>query len=325
MRATFLKWLPVFLLSVPGSMLGSLSNCRQAGEWRVDFLYLHPSVSNDWAYVTLWDPAVDPDNNSGSVAYQQCVFGWDPGFELSFCQTIDCLDLKASYKWWESKMFAEVEGVVTSGFLATRLSLLEPFGEGRFSMEIESQVFDIACGRNYAFKNIPLKLSPYLGIKAALIKDKLYSTWINSLAINDSFFLGEENLSQTFKGVGPKICLDWESFLCSWGDINISILGSIESAYLWGFWKIEDKFVDSFATEISLNTSKRKLTSFVLSNSLGVSFSKAVCAERCFFKWGVEYASEGWFNHLQIFSNISGSQSNNLFVQSFNFYVAFVY
>lgn len=279
-----------------------------------DFLYWYTAETVDWAFTLESTP------NTLKTEYKTFTFDWAPGFRVGagYNMKHDQWDTQASYTWFKSKAVAHTSGSVTSAFLAARLSLLEPFSTGRASLNLRYDIFDWDLGRSFLVSDY-LVLRPAIGFKGGWINQFIDSFWTIPNFINLFLFAAEENLKHRFSGAGPKggVSMKW-----CFGDIQehaFSIIGLFETGYLWGHWKIKDRFIDNLLTQILIKTSERNFGALVLHSSLGFGWDCNFNHDRNHIGFKLAYEIEDWFNHFQIFSDTSGSQNNDLILQGFNF------
>lgn len=274
----------------------------------VNGLYWYTSESIDWAFTR------HNEGNSVCTSYKSLVFDWAPGFRvgLGYNMEHDQWDTQASYTWFQSKASGAANGPIIPGFLAARLSLLEPFSKGSTNIRLHYNMFDWDLGRAF-FVSSHLLVRPSIGIKAGWINQEIHSHW--TLFTDLLPIVAQENLKQRCAGGGPK-----GGVTCNWCFGNtqnqfFSLIGAFDVGYLWSHWSIRDKFIDNLNTPIYLKTTPRNFGSFVLHAFLGIGWDCNFDCNRSHFGCKLGYEIEDWFNQLQIFSNISGAQNNDLILQ----------
>jgi hypothetical protein len=272
----------------------------------VNALYWQTAEAIDWAYTR--------SGNSTALesTYHTFSFDWAPGFRvgLGYNMEHDQWDSQASFTWFQAHAAASSDGpIIVPGFLAARLSLLEPFVSGKANINLHYNLFDWDVGRLFLVSN-HLGLRPSIGMKAGWITQKIHSHWVVVGSI-----LAEENLKHSFKGGGPKggVTSRWQ--LGCLNKHSFSLIGTFEAGYLWGHWSIRDGYIDSLLTTISAATTPRSFGSVVLHSFLGLGWEFNFDRDRAHFEFKLGYELEDWFNQLQIFTNINGAQNNDLILQ----------
>ena len=94
---------------------------------------------------------------------------------------------------------------------------------------------------------------------------------------------------------------------------TLSLLANFEAGYLWGHWSIHDEFTDSLTQKIFLKTTPRNYGSIVFHSFMGLGWDSKLKRTQVALKIG--YEIEDWFNQCQFFTDISGSQNNDLILQ----------
>ena len=138
-------------------------------------LYWYTGETMDWAFTLA------QNQNTVQTVYQTFVFDWAPGFSVGFGYNMehDQWDTQASYTWFQSRASDHAGGgSVTSGFLAARPSLLEPFSTGKANMNIHYNMFDWDLGRQF-FITQHLSLRPSIGLKGGWIDQSIHTKWQN--------------------------------------------------------------------------------------------------------------------------------------------------
>lgn len=272
----------------------------------VSALYWYTAEAIDWAYTR------SGDTTFLESTYETFTFNWAPGFRvgLGYNMEHDGWDSQASFTWFQSYATAASDGpIIVPGFLAARLSLLEPFLSGKANVNIHYNMFDWDVGRSF-FVSRHLSLRPSIGMKAGWISQKIHSHWIV-----DPLIIAEENIKHSFKGGGPKggVASQWQL-----GHLRkhfFSLIGTFEVSYLWGHWSIHDRYIDSLLTLIDAATTPRSFGSIVLHSFLGFGWDVDFDRDRSHAAFKLGYEIEDWLNQLQIFTNINGAQNNDLILQ----------
>ncbi|NGX49347.1 MAG: hypothetical protein K940chlam5_00945 [Candidatus Anoxychlamydiales bacterium] len=277
-------------------------------------LYWHTSETLDWAFT------LKPNQSSLQTTYKTFSFDWDPGFciGLGYNMEHDLWDTQVKYTRFQSKATDHTSGSVMPAFLAARLSLLEPFSTGKASLNLNYNIFDWDLGRNLLVSKY-LFFRPSIGLRGGWIHQDINSNWTIPNFLNLFFFSASENLKQKFHGVGPKGGVTGKWCFGTIRKHSFSFIGQFEAGYLWGHWSIRDRYVDNLATIIHLITLDRNFGSLVLHSFMGFGWDCNFNHDRSHFNLKLGYEIEDWLNHLQIFSDASGAQNNDLILQGLNF------
>ena len=290
-------------------LIGNLSASEKTVDLFAKAIYWYTSETTDWAFTLADTP------NTVKTVYQTLVFEWAPGFSVGLGYTMehDQWDTQASYTWFQSKASAHAgNGSITPGFLAARLSDLEPFSTGKANMHIHYNIFDWDVGRKFCVTQA-LSLRPSIGLKGGWINQTIHSHWT---LFRLPGFTAAENLKQTFQTAGPKggIAGKW-----CFGHVQkhfFSLLAAFEAGYLWGHWSIHDQFTDALSQLIYLKTTPRNYGSVVFHSFMGLEWDYRWSCTHVALKFG--YEIEDWLNQSQFFTDISGSQNGDLILQGLN-------
>jgi hypothetical protein len=276
----------------------------------VDFLYWYTSETIDWAF----DIPISP--NPATTTYKTIAFDWAPGFRvgLGYNMFHDQWDTQASYTWFQSKATDHTSGRVESAFFAARISLLEPFQTGKVRLDLHYNMFDWDLGRRFLVSSC-LSLRPLIGIKAGWIDQTIRTKW----TIGDIPFIGlftaKEVLKNNFRGGGPKGGVHGKWILGNVNRHQFSLIGNFEAAYMWGHWTIRDEFFDIFNTHTFAKVDDRNFGAFVLGGIMGLGWDFNFDKTRSHFALKICYEIQDWFNQVQLFTNTSGGQNNDLILQ----------
>jgi hypothetical protein len=278
-----------------------------------DLLCWYASETVDWAFT------LDHNQNSIKTDFKTFGFDWAPGFRVGLGYNLenDQWDTRASYTWFQSIAKGHAQGSVTPSFFAARLSLLEPFSQGKASLHLHYNMFDWDLGRGFLVSKC-LFLQPSIGLKGGWITQTIHSSW--TIPVLNLFLLSSsENVKQTFNAGGPKGAVTAKWCFENIQKHSFSLIGQFEAGYLWGHWSIRDKFVDELGTIIHVNTTNRNFGSFMLHSFLGLGWDCNFNRKQMHFSSKLGYEIEDWFNQYQLFTDDSGSQNNDLILQGVNF------
>lgn len=301
-------------LPVVDSGLPNLSDRPKAQDKNIDVfanvLYWYTSETLDWAFTLS-------QQQNFVTSYKTLSFDWAPGFRVGVGYNMhhDDWDTQASYTWFQSKATDHLSGSVTPAFFAARLSLLEPFETGKVRLDLHYNIFDWDLGRSFLVSR-SLSMRPFIGIKAGWINQTIHTKWTipNFLGLG-GLFTASENLKNNFRGGGPKGGVYGKWILGNVHDHSFSLIGNFESAYMWGHWTISDQFFDVFNTQISTKVDKRNLGAFMFHGLMGLGWDFNFDKDRSHFALKAGYEIQDWLNQVQLFTDASGGQNNDLIIQ----------
>jgi len=271
-----------------------------------DALYWHASETVDWGHIVSSGPNFVQDH------YKIISFGWDPGFRvgLGYNMHHDQWDTQIAYTWFRSQATGYGSGDITSGFLAARLSLLEPFKKGKIICNLHYNMFDWDLGRSFLVSKF-LSLRPFIGVKAGWIDQTIRAEW----STPSFLFSATENVRNKFGGGGPRGGVNGKWILGSVDRHVFSLLGNCAGAFMWGSWKLQDEFIDVFGTQISIPMKDRNFGALMLQALMGFGWDFNFDKDRSHFALKASYEIQDWLNHFQVFTNASGTDNVDLILQ----------
>ncbi len=267
-------------------------------------LYWRAGETVDWAHV------LTSSSNSVQDSYKTIAFNWDPGFRigLGYNMIHDQWDTQITYTKFQTEATDHGSGPITSGFLAARLSLLEPFQTGKIRFNLHYNMFDWDLGRSFLVSR-SLSLRPFIGIKAGWIDQTIHAEWTKPN------FSAKESVKNNFEGAGPRGGVNGQWIL---GNVNrhvFSLIGNVAGAFMWGHWTLRDQFTDTFLTKTSVPMKNRNFGALMLQALLGVEWGFNFDNNRSHFSLKASYEIQDWMNHFQVFTNDSGTDNLDLFLQ----------
>ncbi len=321
MRNVYLR--VVLLLLIGGSLCANsmdtgvpnLSDRPASQDKNIDMfaaaLYWHASETVDWAFT------LSPSLSSERSRFKIISFGWDPGYRVGFGYNMhhDQWDTQLAYTWFQTSATDHASGDVTSAFLAARLSLLEPFQNGKVNFHLQYNMFDWDLGRSFLVSKY-LSLRPLIGVKAGWINQKIRAKWSTPNFGGLGFlYSATENVKNNFWGAGPKGGVNGKWVLGNVNRHSFSIIGNFAGAYMWGHWELRDEFIDVFFTKTSIPMKDRNFGAFMVQALLGLGWDFNFDKNRSHFAMKLGYEFQDWFNHYQVFTNVGGTQNADLILQ----------
>jgi hypothetical protein len=276
-----------------------------------DALYWYTSETVDWAFT------LSAHNNSVNTAYKTISFDWDPGFRvgLGYNMRHDQWDTQIAYTRFQTVATGHAHGGVTSGFLAARLSLLEPFNTGKIRFNLHYNMFDWDLGRSFLVSKF-LALRPFIGAKGGWIDQKIHAKWTTpNFGVPGFLYSAKENVKNNFRGGGPKGGISGKWILGNVRRHVFSLIGSCAGAFMWGNWTLQDKFTDVLQTKTSIPMGNRNFGALMLQASMGFGWDFNFDKNRSHFALKIGYEIQDWLNHFQVFTDISGTTNADLILQ----------
>lgn len=276
-----------------------------------DFLYWYPSETVDWAFT------IAPSGNFERSVYKTISFDWSPGFRvgLGYNMLHDQWDTQAYYTKFQTRTKDHGSGLITSGFLAARLSLLEPFQTGKITFNIHFNMFDWDLGRSFLVSEY-LSFRPFIGAKAGWISQTMKMEWtIPNFAGLGFLYIGHENAKNNFRGGGPKGGVNGKWILRCCDRNTFSLLGNFSAAYMWGNWTLRNRFIDVFATQTSIPMGSRNFGALMFQAMAGLGWDHNFEGDCSHFALKIGYEIQDWLSQFQVFTNAAGTTNFDLVLQ----------
>jgi hypothetical protein len=297
---------------LPNPSTRPLEQCRTIDIF-ADALYWKTGERVEWGFT------ITQSENSQQINYKTFSFDWAPGFRvgLGYNMEHDLWDTQLSYTWFQSKANGHASGLVTGASLAARLSLLEPFAIGKSRINLRYNIFDWDLGRSFSISDY-LTFRPYIGLKGGRINQIIHFHWKTGEIFDLFTIAASEKMINRFQGGGPKGGMTGKWCFGNIQTHTFSLIGAFEAAFLWGHWTIKNNYIDSLPTDIKVKTSARNFGALVLHGFIGLGWDLNFNCDQSHFSLHIGYEIEDWFDQFQIYSDISGSQTNDLILQGLN-------
>lgn len=261
--------------------------------------------------------------NSETVTYIPVSFDWAPGFRVGVGYNMehDQWDTQIYYTWFATHTAGQIpsgSGNIEPGFVGSVIAAVGDFQTAQMSWKIHLNIFDWDLGRNFLVSK-ELRFRPFIGVKWGWINQTIHSRWQNPdflfFNIFNILLSANENLKNNFFGGGPKGGVNGKWVLGNIRCHSFSFFGDFGAAYMWGNWKIRDKYIDSLLTTVTTTVGHRNFGSLVLQAMMGIGWDFNFSNDQTHFGLKLGYEIEDWFNHYQILTHPTGTHSNDLILQ----------
>lgn len=306
-----------------------LCSCSYASEpkqshltFSADVLYwkLREGSADNWAQII---PAAGSNQN---IKVIDVPFKNDAGYRLGIHYTPKSNAWNAStiYTSYQTTGRNEADGRVYSAFLGnfyignTDGSKFGPYYDhGEIRWHFSYKTVDVVAGREFTYKNTII-LHPTVGIKTALINQKIFSSWRNPSSPNTppdvyNFTNATEDLQNDFVAVGPSLGLRTTWPLIDTDNMRFSLLGDFQGALMWSYWRFKDIYKNDGPARVAINSNNINGASTMMGLMLGAEWSKTYPSTKLALRVG--YEAQIWFNQLQYYSYNMGRLNNLMSLQ----------
>lgn len=272
----------------------------------IEPLYWQVNETVDWVLSN------NMSSNNQQITYSNASFDFRPGLRISATYR-DTWDYKLAYTTMYAKTSSSVSGNLVATFMGGKMVQNNSFfyNFGHLDFKINYNVIDFDLGKEYFFRK-RFSYRPYIGLRVGWI----YQTLNTNLQGTTSAL---ENINNDFSGIGPRIgfASKWKLFKAR--DINTYGFLDFSMAYLAGKWNISDVVMASNGANLYTNTTHRYFGAPVMQGIIGFNFDYKNCI------FGIGYELSDWFNQLQIFSDASGAQNNDLVLQGLTLQITYLF
>lgn len=196
--------------------------------------YLYLTASEQTA--AIWSSDVTSTTSQGFVfSPKNTDFDWDHGFRAGLSYLPD-------NQFWETRLYwTNYKTQATDNHRTSTQIILPDFFSGFLSgnyffganldWNLRMNSVDIEAGHRYQLTNV-LSLRPSIGIKGTNINQTINANWDAIL------YMSTEQVDHQYYGIGPTLGIDskWDIYK------PFSFVGTLQSAFLWGTWNINDTY-----------------------------------------------------------------------------------
>ena len=224
-------------------LLALLAGCSAAMAEGVmpfgDVLVWHASEETS----SIWSSTITTSGTPQTFSAENVQFDWNAGFRIGFAHQADSQSWDARLYWTNFRSTDNTEippgnhlivPEFFSGFVSGDAGI---FNSAALHWNLTFNNIDFEFGRTIAVGN-SISLRPAMGLKAALIDQKILANW----ALVDPIvgLSATERVDHEFRGLGPCFSIDGRWNLPQYD--NLTLVGAFSVALLWGTWNVDDTY-----------------------------------------------------------------------------------
>ncbi|MCO6047161.1 Lpg1974 family pore-forming outer membrane protein [Aeoliella sp. ICT_H6.2] len=283
-----------------------------------------------------WAQEITPQGSSGSLAGTATLvdapFDWDAGLRVGLDYALVDGGPQASlyYTYFNTGATNEAAGDVYSAFLGNFFAgnpdgtgFGPHYESGHINWDVQFHTIDLEVGRNL-FVSRALALRPFVGLKSAIIRQQIHSSWhdpIDSSSQDYLFSSATENLTQKIWGIGPAVGVEARAPLSLGPDHALSVYFSPSGALMYGSWSFSDQFQTDGPTSttipvpssIAINSEPIRGAATMLRLACGLEWEQ--CSRRVNTRLRVGFEGQVWLNQMQYYSYNMGRLNNLMSLQ----------
>ncbi len=289
------------------------------------FWTLREGSADNWAQVIT--PKGLLGTYAGTVTLVDAPFDWNTGVRVGMGRKYadERLEGTVSYTNFSTRATNRAAGEVYSAFLGN-FFVDNPdgdsFGPHYRSADIDWDVafhaIDLEVGRS--FRVAPnLVVRPFIGLKAAIIRQSIHSRWRQPIDTLEHIYLFEsatEDLKQDFWGIGPSVGVTLEMPLYTRPRYTLKLFGTPSGSLMYGHWTFSDVYANDGPTSITIptpssiaiRTSPISGAATMISGAMGVEWTQFFARATTTVRLG--YEAQVWLNQMQFYSYNMGRLNN---------------
>lgn len=292
-----------------------------------------------------WAQEITPQGLGTSYGTAQLIdapFQWNAGFRVGASRqdSTELFDTALYYTHYNTSAENRAAGEVYSAFLGNFYTG-NPDGTGygphyrsaTIDWGVQFHTIDLEIGRTFEVSS-SLSLRPFVGLKSAIIRQSIQSTWFRPIDTSSETYLFDsatENLTQNFWGIGPAIGVEARIPLRQTPQSSLQFYAAPSGSLMYGQWDFSDRFQTDgptsltfpLPTSIAINSQSIHGAATMLRGCFGLEWRQD--RDRCTTTLRVGYEAQIWLNQMQYYSFNMGRLNNLMALQggTFEFELAF--
>lgn len=283
-----------------------------------DLLFWKASVSSS----DNWSQVITSSSYFQSATINSVNFKYNTGYRvgLGYQQPFDFWDTLFYYTSYKTRGRDQESGNVYSDYVGNffvnntdggSISAAPFYGLGAMQWKLVFDTLDLELGRTFNMDKL-LSLRPYLGLKAAIINQSIYTSWYNPVNVA-TFTTASENLQNNFWGLGPVLGLKSVWPLYKGETTTFNIFGNLSGAVLWGHWSFSDHYSNNLPMSVTVNHSDLNGASTMARGLVGLEWGGKISKADLSARLG--YEAQVWLSQLQFYTYNQGRVNNLLSLQ----------
>lgn len=264
----------------------------------VDALEWRATETNDWVYInSLTVP-------SQTLSYKSIQFNYRPGIRIGAFYEKEATDLLLAFTHYYTSTNDSATGNLQPSFLGSvnaKPTTSYLYSSGQVNQSIKYNIIDLDLGRSFHPTDI-IMLHPILGLMGGWIDQSINAQYQGSTSAN-------EQITNNFKGIGPKFGVDAEINLLPNRQVQPNLFAALAASYLVGAWNIRDTTSVIPYRNIAVSGSNPHMGAVTLQGAIGFKFDYKKCQIK------LAYEINDWRDQVQFFDNDTGAHNNDLILQ----------
>jgi hypothetical protein len=275
-------------------------------------------VADNWAQIITPMGYLGLGTNVGTTTVVDAPFDWRTGLRVGMgVQRCNGFDLTAYYTNFRTSATSQASGEVYSALMGnfyignTDGSDYGPYyRHASIFWDFSFHSIDLEIGRNYAIGS-NLELRPFLGLKAAMIKQAIRSNWsnpVNTVKHTYSFTSATEDMDLDFWGIGPSLGVTITMPLYNKERYSLKLFGTPSGAIMFGHWKFTELYQNDGNQSVAIDMSPITGAATMLRGVIGLEWEQYFARATSTVRLG--YEAQFWLNQMQFYSYNMGRLNN---------------
>ncbi|MEW4454142.1 Lpg1974 family pore-forming outer membrane protein [Bremerella sp. JC817] len=268
----------------------------------------------------------------GTASLVEAPFSWNAGLRVGLEIEHPAEEVQAtlSYTYFGTTATAQAAGVVYSAFLGNfyadnpdGAAFGPNYRSADLDWDVQFHTLDLEFGKTLAISSA-LALRPYVGIKGAVIRQNIDSTWHDPIDSSSHTYLyssATEKLKQDFWGLGPTLGIHAIAPISITPSHSVTAYFNPSATLMYGNWTFSDVFQTDGLTSTTILT-----PSTIAINSEDIHGAATMLRLSCGLQWEqpgrrvttrlrLGYEAQVWLNQMQFYSYNMGRLNNLMSVQ----------
>ena len=269
-----------------------------------------------------WAQLITPKNSSwtdfAAATLVNAPFDWRTGFRVGMgIERNDGFDMTLYYTNFCTSATNQASGQVYSAFLGnfyignTDGADYGPYyKDADIFWDFHFHSIDLEISHKWMI-GTNLELQPFLGLKAAIIKQSIKSNWYNPINTSTqtyTFTSATENLDFDFWGIGPSLGVTITMPLCNKEKYHLKLFGSPSGAIMFGHWAFTERYQNDANTSVTIDIDPITGAATMLRGVVGFEWEQ--CFSRATSTVRLGYEAQYWLNQMQFYAYNMGRLNN---------------
>jgi hypothetical protein len=273
-------------------------------------------MGENWAQIIT--PMDSSWTNLATATLVDAPFDWRAGFRVGAgIERTDGFDMTVYYTNFGTSATSQASGQVYSAFMGNfyvdnvdGADYGPYYKHGSIQWDFHFHSIDFEISRKWTV-GTNLELRPFLGLKAAIIKQTIHTNWydpINTSLQTYSFTSATESLDQDFWGIGPSLGVTITMPLCNREKYSLKLFGSPSGAIMFGHWAFSERYQNDGGNTVATDMDPITSAATMLRGVIGLEWEQCFCRATSTVRLG--YEAQYWLNQMQFYAYNMGRLNN---------------